>query len=371
MRRRRPTGEPRREAAAILVLATVLWTALAPPAAASFHDGPGTDHPIVHEATYENGVALGLRFDLSEPGTFRVDMVGHPPQQTTPVGYAVLSLNENRTYEKGFFVTTFDSRDRHFAYVDGQPVDDQNDDEPGLQIGPASVDGGSKAPTTDGEPGEKGCPLFCSVFVQDEDDTHAGSFFYVIWLGGTSSVDVRVFASEEVDAVHIREGTPHVFGDASMEDGRTSIQHQETHGGPGGPTSVGGKLLLDAREDRTIEERLWGMWALHGDKEVCEFGAVPVTCASTAPLKRTCTNLVPVHCDHARISWQGPAGSGTTGENVVFEGTVPGSYTFSVDRKVDGWSSPLIAPATGVEVRPWEHHTFLSAADVSLPPAPS
>lgn len=353
-----------------ITLGLVLITAVAPASAAQFEGGPGTDLPIVHEKTYDGGVALGLRFDMSAPGTFRVDMVSHEPRQTTPVGNAVLFFHENRTYRSGFFVTAFDSIDRQVAHVDGAPASDQDPDVPGTQLGPVStfdadddVDAAEDAP--------KKCPLFCSVLLQQEEDTSEGSFYYILWLGGADRVDVRILASAEVEQVAIQPGTPHVFGDASLEGGTMNVQHQSTHATPAGPASPGAKVLLGAQQDRAIEDQLWGYWALYGEKEVCQFGLLPFACASTTLAKRQCTSLAPIACEHARISWEGAESSGTTSTGVMLSGEAPGDYTFTVDRKIDGWTSPLVVPDTGVEIRPWEHHTYLTAADVSLPPAPS
>lgn len=353
-----------------IALGLVLLTAVAPGSAAQFEGGPGTDLPIVHEKTYDGGTALGLRFDLSDASTFRVDMVGHGPRQTTPVANAALFFNEDRTYRSGIFVTAFDSIDRQVAHVDGIPADDQDEAADGTQIGPVSTFSEGEAVQTAGEAPPKKCPLFCSVLLQQEDRTHAGSFYYILWLGGTHHVDVRVFAGDAVETVAIEEGTPHVFGDASLEGGTVNVQHQSTHATPLGPASTGAKVLLGAHQDRVIEDELWAYWSLYGEKEVCQFGLLPFSCASTIVAKRECTNLAPVTCEHARISWEGPESSGSTSTGTFLYGEPAGDYTFTVDRKIDGWTSPIVIPDTGVEVRPFEHHTALSAADVSLPPAP-
>lgn len=182
---------------------------------------------------------------------------------------------------------------------------------------------------------------------------HKGAFRILVWKAGDQSSffwEVR--------------GAPGTNVTASVNGTEATLYDERDLRGPLGAAAyedaTGARAALEAREEATIADELYGLFARVG---------TDLACVVTPGLGRC---LDPVGAD--RLVHHGPRRSENCGAACLFDGDIPGNHTFSLTgadasarRTSNGWCDPALACASAKTDR---DRVVLVVVDARLAPNP-
>jgi len=314
--------------AAVVLLA---GSAVLPALAAANHTGLPT---ALADAT-TGAASWGVRVDADATGHFAVQVTGCGTKVGSTDGIGMLLFDASKQFRFGVMVTGGFSTDRRV-----------------VSVGDMDLVHEVTYPAFGGV-----CPYARLEF---EVQGAPGATHYLVgWvagLDGASRLDVFGGAGTQAQA---QRGDALALGDSELRGG-TQVQLQQRLVGFHG---VGAKLLVGAHAEQSVQRSLYGAWSYSDTKFAC-MG----TCVGSATVDTACDLVLGVSCV-ASLGWQGPAGAGTMQAGFLFLGEPPGAYTFTVERKVDAYDPAGVAfVPPGVLVALTENYSYLSVADVALPP---
>lgn len=358
------TPHPRRPAKVAVVASVLLALGLASAVPSlAYHLGLGT----VHEEEVEQPGAFGASVDLAEPGTLEFSLYGYGEQLSTPVSHGIALYEDDGTYVGMIAVTAHFSPDRLYVHVSPTGTVTSAGDPANTSVvadGDLAALGGVdlvlEAP--DGDQGTRTAGEEATIRAFTAlHGREAGAHQAVVWIGETERTELAIETDASVDAIETTAGTAHVAGDQDLDEARLDAQARDSFVAGslplGGTNALGAKAMVDAREEIEVDQELRGFWGVAERKGSCS----PDGCLGPSNASQACARLVSIPCGPTSLSWSNGT-DGQTGQEIYsFTGAGPGSYTFSVDRKIDAYE----ADRFGVE---WEeNHSYLTVADVGLP----
>jgi hypothetical protein len=361
--------------AATLVLATPFLT-LAQPARAGH-----LDLDTVHTETVDGSGAFGVAIETTEEGAVGATVRGAGPASSTPLSSGVVVFDEEGNWQAQIVVVAHRSPDRTIVSpTPAEPEPASGPHDPGSWVVRAEGDTSVLADVsvtftldTAEEPGEGPVTEEEAIVTAGvtEMGTEPGTHYYGIWVGETDRSTLTLRTDAPVSDARTNPGQAHVAGDPDLEDAAANVQVQRTPADPsllvsGLQIPLGFKVVQDASRTVEVAQEAWGVWGHVDDKEVCTPGVGLRVCPDAELAFDACRLVVGLDCGTARLSWTGPAGGGDLEPRYNFPGTPPGSYTFTVDHKVDVYG-PTYGHGSGAEAELTEHWSYLSVGDLSLP----
>lgn len=322
----------------ILTSLAILVAALAP--ASAFHRD---DLPVIHSEAGDGEASWALKL-TSDGSPWAVDLIGYGPASGQEISVGAFFLDANKNLLFGFAFTGHTSPDRLVLSPAGADGD--------AAALPAGVTYSVDTPETDAR-----CPYACVGF---EGSGVSGTNYVVVWIGAVASTVLEVRGGVRFASV---AGDAHVIGDAEIVEGDPNVQVQETVPGVAG---VGLKVMKDASVTIDVADQLYGFWGASDFKLACVFAVG--ACLWKSQVTYMCSLATGVSCDTTAISWSGASGSGSGYGVYAYSAAPAGSYTFTVDSKVDAYTvGSVYEPTTGAFVLVAEDYSYLTVADVALP----
>lgn len=347
---------PNRSAMPALALALIGFLVVAGPASA-YHLGLAE----VHRETVEGAGAYGASVELAERGTLEFVLNGYGETTSTPISHGAALYDEDG-YVGMVVVTAHRSPNR--VHVETSPT--------GVIVSPdqdrrVSVE-------THGEIGRSGeLDLTLRTTEQAAEEptirsfvalhgAEAGMHEAIVWLGEAEETELVVRADATIEALTTQAGRAHVAGDPDMEHALVDAQFQESFVAGSIPleemNALGATAMVQASVDADVDRELHGVWGVSERKHAC---LGEPACASTTEAYDACRLALDVDCGPVSLSWSNETTGGQAQGTYVFHEDGPGSYTFTVDRKLDAY-------AVGGPGFTWQpNHAYLSVADVGLP----
>lgn len=320
----------------IRTLATLVLAALVVPAPAlAFHDD---DIPVIFSTGGSGSASYGIKYEHGG-GDFAIDLYGVGPATAQSISVAAFLFDANKNLQFGFAFTGHTSPDRLILSPSGLSGSEENVPD-WLDLHAGGYDAASDAACTFACVGMSGVAA------------PAGTYYYIVWVSGVTSNALEVRSGG--GSVTVNAGEAYSIGDADMTSGDLNVQV--------GVQRAGVKAMQGVSATVPVSDRLWGFWGNSDFKLACQF--VVGACLWRSTITYTCYDLG-ADCDTTQISHSGPSGSGTG--FAAFLGTAPGTYTFSVDEKLDAYAPALYDPVTRTFVFVGEDYTYLTAADNDLP----
>lgn len=322
----------------------------------------------VHREEVDRPGAWGASVALAEPGTLEFVLNGYGEQLSTPVSHGLALYEGDGDYVGTIAVTAHHSPNR--LHVNVSPT--------GVLTADAAEDEGWTV-STDGEIGARGG---LDLVLETGQEAHhqaegedeptirsftalhgrqAGTYKVVTWLGEAERTELEVQTDADVDGVETRPGRSHVAGDLDMERAVVDVQAQESFVAGSIPLEgtqvLGAKAMYEASVQAEVDEALRGFWGVHEQKGAC----TPEGCVGPSRVSQACVDAGLPPCGLTSVSWSSEADGASGEELYAFTGASPGTYTFTVDRKLDAYEAD-------VGLAEFEQsHSYLTVADASLP----
>lgn len=321
----------------------LMLTALAIPAMAWNRD----DLPVLASGDAAGSGAFGVKLTTTSTGDIALEMNVNGPQAASVFSAGIAVTDAAGVASFAFVFTGVTSPDRNF----GLPV---------MTSGPvpAGLDIRITTPQNKGQAGTDAACNFLCVGVTDTGKA-AGSYHYVLWGGGGSSVHFEAKASS--GSAVVSRGSAGVAGDYEIRNGDTNMQYQS-----GG---VGAKVMKGAFVPFSAGQRVYGLWQTIDFKFACAAVCFLPVQSLNGGASLLCNIALGQGCGTAVISYSGPsAGHGST---TYFLLNAPaGDYRFTVDQKVDAYETlaqPIGCFGVCVGAILLENYDIFSMASVTVP----
>lgn len=288
----------------------------------------------IHSTTIVGPASFAARIDTGADGAFRATIRACGEKTGSTDGVGMLLFDGAGSFRFGFGVTGHGSPDRTITQI-GDLAED------------ISVTYPSWGPI---------CPY--SVLNVDVGGAPFATHRLVMWAGGLDGETTFSITAEGGSAT-VDVGDAIALGDPELTSGDANVQVQRRVQGFNG---LGVKVIENAQMEVPIRDRAWGFWGYNDAKFVCAG-----VCAGPGTADQACLLAAGTTCG-SRLSWSGPAGSGSDEATYTLMGEPAGAYGFRVDHKVDAYNpggGAYVPP--GVLVFPGENYSYLVLADVSMP----
>jgi hypothetical protein len=359
----------------VLVAASLLaggLTAIAIPTGAGH-----LDLDQVHRETVEGSGSFGITAVTETDGPVRATATGYEPTDSTPLSGGVVLFDEDGNSEGIVAITVHRSPDRLVVQpTPGVTEPASTPEDPGVWATRAAADETLLEDTeitleiqpTDDASSSDSAEAIATIGVT-QLGAEAGTHHVGLWLGEVDQTQLTVSTSAEVDRVDTHTEDAHVAGDRDLERGvNVEAQTQPADASllvSGLDPTIGAKALVDASTTATTEEATYGFWGLAENREVCSY--VAGVCVFPQASALPCPDPIPVPCNTASLSWQGPDDRASGGELFSFRAAQPGAYEFTVDHKVDVYGPKYGDWDTGTRAVWHEHFSYLTLGEIQLP----